>query len=211
MTHGILSCWASAKHLLDSIFLDSASFHISLRFWTWLFSSRGTGGLLACTPHYIFESQMPYICYPFVALRQTLLWPPTPARSSSWLVRQNPKRRCVSYASLRALFIGHCLRFCWGFLENLLLSLRGIAEAIKRHRIPIILVSHTIGCRARTLCSLAMTDSRNLLGDSKIGDVSLTLNMTMRIFGGATLVALIHDFICALNSAPQIAQRINLA
>ncbi|MDE7196666.1 MAG: hypothetical protein K2N69_06585, partial [Helicobacter sp.] len=23
------------------------------------------------------------------------------------------------YASLRALFIGDCLRFCWGFLENL--------------------------------------------------------------------------------------------
>ena len=53
-------------------------------------------------------------------------------------------------------------------------------------------------------------DSENLLGDSKIGDVSLTLNMTMRFFGGATLAALIHVFIYTLNSAPQIAQRINL-
>ena len=37
------------------------------------------------------------------------------------------------------------------------LSLRGEAEAIKRRRIPMILASHTVGCRARTLCSLAMT------------------------------------------------------
>ena len=32
-----------------------------------------------------------------------------------------------------------------------------IAEAIKRHRIPMILASHTVDCHARTLCLLAMT------------------------------------------------------
>ena len=31
------------------------------------------------------------------------------------------------------------------------------SEAINRHRIPMILASHTVGCHARTLCSLAMT------------------------------------------------------
>ena len=64
---------SEAKHLSwIPCYLIPSSYHLYLRFYALLFSSRGTGGLLACTPHYMFESQMPCICYSFVALRQTL-------------------------------------------------------------------------------------------------------------------------------------------
>ena len=43
---------SEAKHLLDFTFLDSASYHLYLRFYSLLFSSRGTGGLLAKRPPY---------------------------------------------------------------------------------------------------------------------------------------------------------------
>ena len=80
-----LGMLSEEKHLfqIPSCFGFPLVFIFNLWFYSWLFSSRGTGGLLACTPHYIFESQMVCICYPFVALRQTLLWPPTPARFST--------------------------------------------------------------------------------------------------------------------------------
>ena len=55
-------------------------------------------------------------------------------------------------------------------LQNGKSSLRGIAEVINRQRIPMILASHTVDCRARTLCSLAMTRC------------FASLNMTMDIF-----------------------------
>ena len=41
---------SEAKHLLDSTFLDSACFRIFVRFYSLLFSSRGTGGLIAKQP-----------------------------------------------------------------------------------------------------------------------------------------------------------------
>ena len=78
------------------------------------------------------------------------------------------------------------------------MSLRGLArrdvflchceqgEAINRHRIPMILASHTVGCHARTLCSLAMT------------------KIDIKIFGGATLVAhfVCDSCLCAVKTAP---------
>ena len=43
------------------------------------------------------------------------------------------------------------------FMYAALCHCEATAEAIKRHRIPMILASHTVSCCARTLCSLAMT------------------------------------------------------
>ena len=58
-------------------------------------------------------------------------------------------RLCYGFAiALRALLLGILRFYC---------HCEAIAEAINGHRIPMILASHTVGCRARTLCSLAMT------------------------------------------------------
>ena len=74
------------------------------------------------------------------------------------------------------------------------LSLRGIAEAIKRHRILMILASHTVGYHARTLCSLAMTHP--LAPSAREGEESHN-NKNGRI-GGATLVALIRFYFVSI-------------
>ena len=69
--------------------------------------------------------------------------------------------------------------------DKIPIVIASVSEAIKRHRIPMILASYTVGCHARPMCSLAMTHP--LAPSAREGAESHN-NKNGRN-GGATLVA----------------------